>query len=703
VTPRPEDLPEEPFDPRPADPCEEALALSLLAAEGDVDPGDQARLGAHLGSCPSCAAGVEALRADGERIAAALREAARSVPRDLAPAVLEGIRRAAASAPRTTAAASAARVFPLRRGALSRIPLLAAAAAILLVVVTAGPVLSGRWWWTGGAKPPGGDGPVPGAQFARLVDATESAGIRFVHHGPLSGVRWMADAVGSGVAAADFDGDGRPDLFFADAWSLGDPRPAGAGNRLYRNRGDGTFEDVTARAGVDVPEPVCGVLAADLDGDGRRDLLLCGYGRLRLLANRGGMAFEDVSDAAGFGPEPQSWFTCAAAADFDGDGVLDLFVTRYADQEAYRDLRRRAGLPEDGKECSWRGLLVFCGPEPLEPETDRLYRGLGGLRFEDASAGLAGQQPRYGFQCVATDADGDGRLDVYVANDTQANSLWRNLGGMRFEDAALEAGCAFDAEGKAQAGMGVAAADHDGDGIPDLVVTNFSNDHLTLYRGAGRPGRPAFDDRSTATGVGPLTYHDLGWGVVAADVDLDGHEDLLVANGHIYPNVTDAPGLGVTHAQRMRLFAGRPDGTFSDRTDGGGPGLARTRVHRGLAAADFDGDGRIDFVVTTVGGPPALLRNATPRTGNAWVAFRLAGGRGLRDAGGARVSVTAGGRSRTREVHLGDSFASTSDPVLHFGLGPAEKVDRVLVRWPSGKVTETGPLPVNRLHELVEP
>jgi hypothetical protein len=697
---------EEAFDPRPADPCEETAVLALLDGSGEAGPDGQARLRAHRAVCTRCAAEAAGLAAAADRVAGALLSVEPS--RDLSVAVLARIR-AERAAPVSPARASPARAAPaapalrvLPRGPWYRSPLFAvaaAAAAVLLVAAGVKPALTGKWWWSVAEKPHAGPDPVS-RDFVSFADATQAAGIGFRHHAPLDQLKWMAESVGSGVAAADFDGDGRPDLFFADSWSLDADRPAGAGCRLYLNRGDGTFEDATARAGIDVPDRVCGVVAADLDNDGNRDLVLACYGRVRVLHNRGGARFEDVSDAAGLPVEPESWYTCAAVADFDRDGVLDLFVTRYADQEGYRRSREALGSPS-GREWVWRGLQVFAGPQPLRPLSDRLYRGLGGLKYRDESAALAGQEPRYGFQAVATDADGDGWIDVYVANDTNPNSLWRNLGGMKFRDEALEAGCAFDADGKAQAGMGVAVGDLEGDGLPEILVTNFSNDHLTIYGNNGSPGRPSFRDRSYSSGVGPASYHFLGWGALFADFDGDGEEDLLTANGHLFPNVAERPELQVAFPERMQLYQGLGHGTFTDR-GGSVRGLSVPRVHRGLAALDFDGDGRMDVVATTAGGPPVLLRNTGDRGDRHWIGFRLVGTRSPRDPAGARVTVVAGGVTRTRELHLGDSFASSSEPVLRFGLGAAARVERVVVRWPSGAVEELPPMDVNRVHEVTE-
>ncbi len=713
--------------PSPATPCEAAEREALLALSAEASPDGLAAAASHRAGCPACAATVAATEAMAARVSAALRAAAQGP--DLSGPVL-----------RALPAGAPPRLLPGRRTRLRPwLPLAAAAALVALLAGGLQPVLSGRWWWTppSTSVPPGPD-PDGGGSPRREPRLREMGlaemGLHFRHHAAVRAPRAMYEAVGSGVAVTDLDGDGRPDVFLADSWPLDGERPADGGHRLYRNMGPGfarggigpaagalpvTFEDRTDGSGTDVPERVCGVLAADLDGDGLRDLLLCGYGRLRLLHNEGDLRFRDVSEAAGFLAEPDSWFSCAAAADLDRDGILDLYVTRYADQEAWRKAcRALGGVP--GKESHWRGIPVFAGPAPLVPQTDRLYRGLGGMRFEDVTAtALEGMEPQYGFQVVATDADGDGWIDLYVANDTHPNNLWRNLGGMRFRDDGLASGAAFDADGRAQAGMGIAVGDQGGDGLPDFLVSNFSNDHLTLYRGHGRPGAAAFTDRSYASGVGPASAHFLGWGCSFADVDLDGDEDLLVANGHVYPDVAKAGGGEVSYEERLQYFRAEGE-TFVDgfpaavAAAGGGHGAPREelhplgaldvdptpRVHRALARCDLDGDGHLDFIATVLGGDPVVLRGA-PSPGR-WIAFRLRGTKSPRDPAGARVSLVAAGRTQTRELHFGDSYASTSEPLLHFGLGGEDLARRVVVRWPSGLVEEVGDLAAGSVYDLVE-
>ncbi|MHC4923791.1 MAG: CRTAC1 family protein [Planctomycetota bacterium] len=671
-----------PFDRTPADACEAALADHFSVAGLKAAPSRETL--DHFKACASCEAELGELHATEER----LRSALAAVP-DV-PGLPDEFRRAAAQPPVPT---------PVLR--LPRPALFAAAAAVLLLAVGVAPVLSSRTWW-GGPEPAPTAPPAAPRSWARFTEAGPSAGLALRHGGPADQADWMAESVGSGAVAADLDGDNLPDLVFPDFWSLDEDRPEGGGTRVLRNRGDGTFEDITAASGLDVPERITGALAADLDNDGDRDLVFCGYGALRVFANDGRAVFTDVSTAAGLGPDGNSWFTCAAAADLDRDGVLDLYVTRYADQESYREARLRLGLG-GGDEGIWRGVPVFAGPEPIEPQSDRLYRGLGDLRFEDVSAAaLKEAEPRYGFQVVATDVDGDGWLDLYVANDTDPNSLWINSGEMTFEDRGLEAGCALDADGKAQAGMGVAAGDVDGDGLPDFAVTNFSNDHATLYRNTGGSGIASFDDRSWPSGIGPATNKHLGWGALFLDADLDGHQDLVLASGHLYAGVDSRPDLGVSYADRLLLFAGRGDGRFESRNVPAEPGFGSDRVHRGLVSLDADGDGRLDLVATVLGGSPVLLRNQTERRGQ-WIRFRLTGTESPRDPAGAVVTVVAEGRRQSRTLHFGSSFASMNEPVLHFGLGEARQVDRVIVRWPSGRVQELDGRPAGRIHEIIEP
>lgn len=749
----------------PRDACEAAQALALLADEGLLDGPAAAELEAHLRGCASCVDERSALRGVGEAVGVAFRgvplmaDVAPAVAAAMAAAEGTGSSSAEPSAVAPTRAAATAVPPPGRiaepatasvgsppgspasgttasavpsagraaepatvsagsppsrttgpRGIVTSRPArlvrrwpwivaAASAAALLLVVNAVRPGFSGfRPWEKPAPETVDPTSPPPAGAFDLVPADPAAAGIDFVHHGPVRAPKWIFEAVGSGAAAADLDGDGLPELVFADAWPLDAARPAGAGHRLYANLGNRRFRDATEGSGIDVPEPVTGVLAADLDGDGRRDLVFCGYGHLRVLRNMGGLRFRDVTGEAGLPEEPGSWFTCVVAADFDGDGVLDLYVTRYADLESYRRLLKGLG-GNPGSEADWRGIPVFAGPEPLQPQADRMLRGLGGMRFEDVTAAaLPGLEPRFGFQAVATDADGDGRVDIYVANDAQANFLWHNEGGGRFREVALSSGAAFDASGKAQAGMGVAVGDTHGDGLPDLLVTNFSHDHLTYYayfKGDGSPGRPLFDDRSYPSGVGPASARHLAWGCLFTDLDLDGEEDLLVANGHLYPRVGETGGGEVTYEEPMQGFRGG-GGRFTEVPVAGTP-----RVHRGLVRADLDGDGAQDFVATVLGGPPALWFGGVP-AGRRWIGFRLRGTTSPRDPAGARVALVSAGRPQTRELHLGDSFAGSSEPVLPFGLGAAETAQRVVVRWPSGRTESFGDRAAGKVHELVE-
>jgi hypothetical protein len=422
---------------------------------------------------------------------------------------------------------------------------------------------------------------------------------------------------------------------------------------------------------------------ADYDNDGWPDILVTSFGANLLYRNRGDGRFENV--AAQVGIEAPGWNTGAAFFDADGDGWLDLYVARYVDCTLEEVLKARPSLP-------WRGLeLVALGPFGLKGAPDRFFRNVKG-RFVDATeeAGMKDLALGFGFAVRAADFDDDGDADVYVANDSDPNYLYRNDGSGHFKEVAVPSFCAFDANGAAQASMGLAAGDADGDGILDLFVTNFSEDFSTLYKGAGGG---FFDDVSRETGLGPLTYRPLKWGTAFADLDNDGDPDLVVANGHIYPQIDRHPQFIGTFRQRNQLLENRsvrldaapgapPEPLFRDASDEAGPGFGIERSHRGVAVGDFDDDGRLDLLITALDAPPELLRNEGPA--GSWLRVVCQDPGGTAIPIGTKVSVTARGRTQTRDLASGDSYLSSHDPRLHFGLGTAEVVDEVLVRWPDG-------------------
>jgi hypothetical protein len=451
-------------------------------------------------------------------------------------------------------------------------------------------------------------------------------------------------------------------------------------NALYRNRGDGTFEDVTDAAGVGGEGHWGqGATAADYDGDGFVDILVTSFGPNVLYRNKGNGAFENVAAQAGI--ESPGWNTGAAFFDADGDRDLDLYVAAYIETTIEDVLSARRTL-------SWRGLeQVAFGPFGLKGAPDRFFRNVGGGRFQEATeeAGFTDQAVGFGFAVRAADYDGDGDTDVYVANDSDPNYLYRNEGGGQFKEVATWSGCALDENGAAQASMGLAVGDVDGDLVLDLFTTNFSEDFSTLYRGLGDG---LFEDVSRASGVGPTTYRPLSWGTAFADLDNDADLDLVVMNGHIYPQIDRHPHLIGTYAQRNLLLENqsRPGVlSFRDATDEAGPGFAPASSSRGLAVSDFDDDGRVDLLVTSLDGPPRLLRNEGPP--RSWLTVVARDERGGTSPIGAVITVRAGGRSQVRDVAAGDSFLGTHDPRAHFGLGEAESVDEVVVRWPDGTKT----------------
>jgi hypothetical protein len=525
---------------------------------------------------------------------------------------------------------------------------------------------------------------APAARF-RFVDVAARLGITRVLEAGRPQKDHLLDSAGAGAAFLDYDRDGRLDVYLVNGWRLDGSRVVVRGkNALYHQRADGTFEDVTDRAGAGGEgEWGSGVAVADYDNDGWPDILLTNFGRNVLYRNLGNGAFENVAARAGI--ETPGWNTAAAFFDADGDGWLDLYIARYIEC-TLEDVR--AAKPT----LSWRGLeQVAFGPFGLKGAPDSFFRNVKG-RFVDATdeAGMKDLALGFGFAVRAADVDDDGDLDVYVANDSDPNYLYFNDGSGHFREGGVPSFAAFDANGAAQASMGIAMGDVDEDGILDMFVTNFSEDFSTLYKGLGDG---FFSDVSRETGVGPITYKPLSWGTAFADLDNDGDLDLVVANGHIYPQIDKHPDVIGTYRQRSLLLENRsvrdgvPPGApaetlFRDATQEAGPGFDVARAHRGVAVGDFDNDGRLDILITALDEPPALLHNEGAPASWLTVVCEVPGGTAIPI--GTKVTVSAGGRKTTRDVAAGDSYVSTHDPRLHFGLGRAEIADEVLVRWPDG-------------------
>ena len=514
-----------------------------------------------------------------------------------------------------------------------------------------------------------------------FTDVAASSGIRFVHQRGNRGEYHFPETVGSGLAWLDYDGDGWMDLYVVQSGPF-PPRGAPGNDRLYRNRGDGTFQDVTERAKIADKAYGMGAVAADYDNDGNTDLFVTNFGRNILYRNRGDGTFEDVTAEAGVAGS--GWSTSVAFGDLDGDGFLDLFVTRYLDY-----------APEKNLFCGDvpTGRRDYCHPAFFPPTRALLYRNNGDGTFRDVSvsSGIAGLTGK-GLGVVLTDVDEDGRLDIYVANDTTFNHLFRNLGGMRFEDFSLPSGAALAVNGVVLSGMGVASGDLDGDGRLDLAVTNYEAELNSFYRGLGEG---VFEDISASSGFGPPGYAFSGFGLNLLDIENDGDLDAFIANGHVLEKPTMQ---GVTYAERPFLMWNDGKGKFVER--GCGEPFRKEYVGRGSAAADYDNDGDVDVAVSNNGGSLLLLRNdGRPEE---WVGVKLVGKRSNLQGIGARVILeTAAGR-QIREVAAGGSFLSSSDPRAHFGTG-SSPVRKLTIRWPSGIVQEVSEPKPGRYHEIVEP
>jgi hypothetical protein len=514
-----------------------------------------------------------------------------------------------------------------------------------------------------------GSAPAP----PRFVDLAPKAGLtaRTVIGGEKEKA-YILETTGGGAAILDYDDDGWPDVFLVNGARLDG---AGGPSRLYRNRGDGTFADVTAASGLDGQGWGQGVCAADYDNDGRVDLFVTYYGQSVLYRNQGGGVFADVTRPAGLAGQ-ERYSTGCAFLDYDRDGRLDLFVSAYlAHEEA-----RRYAPGTAGQNCSWKGFSVMCGPAGLRGAPNVLYHGNADGTFTDVSerAGILKAAPSFGFTPLVLDYDNDGWPDVYVANDSRAALLFHNEHDGTFKERGLMAGAALTADGRAQAGMGVAAADYDGDGWLDIAKTNFDDDTTSLYRNLGDG---AFEESSARAGLGANNQY-LGWGIGFLDFDLDGRPDLLTVNGHVYPEA-DRAGARYAYQQRKVLYRNLGGGRFEDVSLASGPALAIPRAARGAAFGDLFNRGRVDVVVNNMNDAPTLLSDCAPTPGQA-VVVKLEGTRSNRSAIGARVVVHVGPRRLIDEVRSGGSFCSQNDLRLLFGLGTSGKADRVEVEWPSG-------------------
>ena len=521
----------------------------------------------------------------------------------------------------------------------------------------------------------------------RLVDVTASAGLQFRHNNGAYGGKLLPETLGSGCAFLDYDADGWQDILLINGMDWAGHTRQRSTLRLYRNNRNGTFTDVTRAAGLDVELYGMGVTVGDFNNDGFPDLLVTCVGQNRLFRNTGKGTFVDITRASGLGGR-EAFSTSAMWVDFDRDGFLDLFVCNYVRWSAEQDVF----CSLDGKEKS------YCTPEAYRGETCWLFRNRGNGTFEDVTAtcGIFDSSSK-ALGVTLIDDDQDGWPDIFVANDTQPNKLYRNLRNGTFRDVALEAGVALSADGKARAGMGVDAGDFDNSGRVGLAVTNFEGEMIGLYR-AQEPG--LYQDVAIRAGVGFASRNRLGFGCIFADLDLDGALDLVVANGHIDDTVRNIRG-NVGYAQAPQMFLNQGGGTFRDVASEVGGGFAQPRVGRGLAYGDFDRDGDLDLLMATNNGPAVLFRN-DQLAGNRSVRFRLVGTKSNRDAIGAAIRVFHGGASQLRTVKSGSSYLSQSELPVTFGVGKRDRVDRVVIAWPSGRTEEFKNLLAGRAYECVE-
>jgi enediyne biosynthesis protein E4 len=505
--------------------------------------------------------------------------------------------------------------------------------------------------------------------------------------------KYLIETTGTGVAVLDYDGDGWMDIFLVNGTVLeGFPKGQEPTNHLYRNRRDGTFEDVTARAGLAHGGWGQAACAGDFDNDGHEDLFVSYWGQNRLYRNRGGATFDDVTSSAGLTQDRRRWGSGCAFLDYDRDGRLDLMVANYIDFNP-----ATTPLPESGL-CRYKGLPVACGPSGLPGGTNALYHNRGDGTFRDVSvpSGIAAAKGTYGLGVSTLDFDDDGWVDLYVANDSSPSALYRNNRNGTFTDIGTLAGCAFNQDGRPQAGMGVAVADYDRNGTMDIVKTNFAGDTSTLYANSGSG---FCDDKTFASGIGVNTRW-LGWGVGFLDLDHDGWQDLFLVNGHVYPEV-DRLKSEAAYKQPKVVYQNLRNGRFSDITARLGPPVTAPKAARGAAFADFDNDGDVDVVVNNLHDTPDLFRLDQPRR-NHWLTLKLVGTKSNRSAIGALARVIARDGEQRQEVRGGGSYYSQNDLRLHFGLGESSDVRRVVVRWPTGVEEEWTGLATNTAHTLRE-
>lgn len=568
---------------------------------------------------------------------------------------------------------------PIR--AYSRLGFLGVPAAFLALLVVSMSLL--------GQLAPGQE---PAAALPQLVDITDSTGIKFEHLSS-SDKKYIVESMSGGVALIDYDRDGLPDIYFTNAPTV-DMAVAGkkARSALYHNNGDGTFTDVTDKAGVGYPCFAMGAAVGDYNNDGWPDLLVTCLGGVVLFRNNGDGTFTQVTKQAGL--TDTQFATGAAFGDYDGDGWVDLFISHYVDF-------RLDDLPKFGssKTCQYHGLAVQCGPRGLKGAGDLLFHNNGDGTFTDVSkmAGVDDPHGYYGLGAVWSDFNNDGLLDLFVANDSTPNFLYRNDGKGHFTEIGFLAGTAVSQDGSEQAGMGVALGDYLHTGHLSLFVTHFSEEYAALFRNDGAMG---FTDVSFHAGVAAPTIPYVGWGTAFFDFDNDGWPDLFLVNGHVYPQV-DTLDVGARYREPKLLFLNQHDGTFRNISGLAGTAIQIPQVSRGAAFGDLFNNGRVDIVVENLDGKPMILREEGGNH-NHWIGFELAGTKSNRLALNARIRAVAGELIQEDEVRSGGSYLSQNDLRIHFGLGTHDHLDRAEILWPSGKTETLTNLAADRFYAVKE-
>jgi enediyne biosynthesis protein E4 len=530
---------------------------------------------------------------------------------------------------------------------------------------------------------------VPG----KFTDVTSALGVHFENRSLHTSKKYLIETMGSGVALFDYDNDGRLDLYLVNAAPIGDPTPRGTipqktgpeyWNRLYHQKADGTFEDVTEKAGLQGAGYGMGVAVGDYDNDGYEDLYVTSYGGNKLYHNNGDGTFTDVTEKAGVGGS--GWSTSAAWIDLDGDGLLDLVVLRYVKWD-FDDIY--CGVPS-------AGIHDYCHPDMFQPITPLVYHNDGNGHFTEISEKIGLSKPGKALGIAFADYDRDGRPDIFIANDSMVEFLYRNKPDGTFEEVGLMAGVAVDGNGQTYAGMGADFADYNNDGLPDLIVDNLANQQYALYRNNG-DGSFSYD--SFGSGIASITLKHSGWGLRFFDYDNDGWKDLLIAQGHDLETIeTQYPDL--RYREPMLLLRNTGKG-FVDVSKQSGEVFQQAWVGRGLAIGDIDNDGRVDAVVTTNGGPAYILHNETP-TQNHWLTLELIGHKSNRDAIGAEVKLTTSKGIQFETVTTASSYLSSSDKRVHFGLGADSVAQKIEIHWPSGITQTLTNLPADRIMQVDE-